>query len=188
MIKYALYSDVPNMYIRMLEADSLVTRTSTAEIHAWLDEREPQTLKACPNHLDTPRLTNHGNTVDARLKVADMELQTPGDTAEFTISTSTDNEVWGSEVTLTTHERIVKKTEVNSHKEWALEFNVEPSLDHKSNWPRHQGPRAIIHWEKCGCYRCIPIKTPFKIPAQYEPISGLSFVVPLDEVWCKLGG
>jgi hypothetical protein len=141
-----------------------------------------------PNHLDALRLTNHGNTVDTCLKVADMELQTPGDTAEFAILTSTDNEVWGSEVTLTTHEQIVKKTEVNSHKERALEFNVEPSLDHKSNWPRHQGPRAIIHWEKCGCYWCIPIKTPFKIPAQYKLISGLSFAVPLDEVWCKLGG
>jgi hypothetical protein len=59
----------------MLEADTLVTRTSTAEIHAWLDEREPQTLEACPNHLDALRLTNHGNTADTHLKVADMELQ-----------------------------------------------------------------------------------------------------------------
>jgi hypothetical protein len=82
----------------------------------------------------------------------------------------------------------VKQTEVNSHKEWALKFDIEPSLDHKSNWPQHQRLRATIHWVRCGCYWCILIKAPLKIPPQYKLNSGMSIVVPLDEAQHKLGG
>jgi hypothetical protein len=75
MIKYALYSNVPNMDIRILESNVLVTKANSIKIHAQLDEQEPPTLKALPMHSDTPRLTHHSNARDACLKrIVDMEL------------------------------------------------------------------------------------------------------------------
>jgi hypothetical protein len=198
MIKYALYSDVPNTYIRILESDALVTKANSIEIHAQPDEREPPTLKALPMCSDMPKLTNHSKAKDACLKrIVDMELpnsinisvteiQAPSDNAKLTMIAHTNNQVWGSGATPMTYGRSIKQ--VDSHKEQTLEFNVKPNLDHKSNWPQHQGLNTLIHWERCRCYRCILIKTPLKIPPQYEPNSGTPFVVPLDEVRCKLDG
>jgi hypothetical protein len=115
MNEHALYLNVPNLYIRILKSNILATRTSVVEIHTWPDEQEPQTLKACPICPNMPRLTYHSNAINTCLKnivnmelpdsidIVITELQTPGDHVKFAMSASTDNKVWGSEVTLTTH-------------------------------------------------------------------------------------
>jgi hypothetical protein len=113
MIKYALYSDVPNMYIRILESDMLVTKANSVEIHAQPDEQEPPTLKALPMCSDMPRLTHHSNAIDARLKrIVDMEIQAPSDNVKLTMIAQTKNQVWGSGATPTTYGQFIKQ--VNS--------------------------------------------------------------------------
>jgi hypothetical protein len=112
--KPSLFKSLPLSLI--LESDVPVPKASSVKIHTWPNEQELQTLEACPICPDMPRLTYHSNAVDAHLKnIVDMELpnsidimitelQTSGDNIEFTMSASTDNKVWGSEVTLMNHE------------------------------------------------------------------------------------